>query len=56
MLNIGVQSLLISWQRNAIYSVEMRRVLPLISLMVKIRRGHAALHGLEVPWLGGYQG
>ena len=53
LLTLGVRSLLLSWQRNALRRVGMRGVLPLTSLAVMIWGGHSDLHGLAVTRLGG---
>ena len=56
LLTLGVQSLLLSWQMNALHSVGLHRVLLMTSLVVRIWGGHADFHSLAVPCLGGCRG
>ena len=45
LLDLGVQSLLLSWKKNDLRSVVLHGVLPQKSHLVKIWGVHADLHG-----------
>ena len=53
LLTLGVRSLLLSWQRNALRSVGLCGVLSRTFFVVRIWGGHSALHDLSVTWCSG---